>query len=219
MTTRLMKFALLSASIILTLSYNRAVLAERLVAHVCWMGTDCVKEYLISSVRHNDEVKAHTRTVFFENGKITKRRTESRTLSCKTKPPEDHHNAVEYTLWMDLCKGQKTQWSPEVELSGTAPLNIPKQFQGAWDGSPELCKGESSDLRIRVKSNKINYYEAVCLLKKVIASDRYRFSGSFDCEGEGHKWTYNILLKLDAGKLISKFNNPSFSYPALSRCK
>lgn len=93
-------------AIILILSYNQAVLAERLIAHVCWMGGECVKEYLISSVRHNDQVKIRIRDVLINNGNITEKKPiDNLTVSCKTKPRDDHAHAIEYTRWMAVCKG------------------------------------------------------------------------------------------------------------------
>ena len=42
---------------ILMLISNQVVHAEQLIAHVCWMGSECTKEYLISSVRHKSKQK------------------------------------------------------------------------------------------------------------------------------------------------------------------
>lgn len=98
---------------------------------------------------------------------------------------------------------------------------IPKQFQGAWDameGKVDRCKyGSESDSRFTVKSTEIRYYEAVCKLKKVVASNSDNFSGDFDCEGEGNKWKTIIQLKLDNGRLIHKGSGPRISRN--TRCK
>jgi uncharacterized protein len=92
---------------------NKVVLTERLIAHVCWMGNECVNEYLISSIRHNDQVKVRIRDVTIVDGDVKEGKPENRNISCKIEPHGDHAHAVEYTLWMAVCKGAKTQWSPE----------------------------------------------------------------------------------------------------------
>ena len=77
------------------------------------MGNECTKEYLISSVRDNDSVEVRVRDVSITDGKTTSERVEKLTLACSARPPYDHNHAVEYTRWMFVCNGQKTEWSPE----------------------------------------------------------------------------------------------------------
>lgn len=89
--------------LVLMFGYNQVVLAECLVAHVCWMGNECVKEYLISSDRHGDQVKVRIRD---DSGPI-----QNLTVSCKNEPPSDHAHAIEWTRWMAVCKGKRTAWS------------------------------------------------------------------------------------------------------------
>jgi hypothetical protein len=98
---------------ILMLISNQVVLAEQLIAHVCWMGNECIKEYLISSVRHNSNAKVRIRDMGINDGGTTEGNPENLTISCKTPPPSDHYHAIEYTRWMFVCKGQKTEWSPK----------------------------------------------------------------------------------------------------------
>ena len=88
------------------------VFAECLVAHVCWMGNECVKEYLISLDHHGDQVKVRVRDDSIVNGKVAKKGPiQNISISCSNQPIEDHNHAVEWTRWMAVCKGQRTQWS------------------------------------------------------------------------------------------------------------
>ena len=112
--------------------------------------------------------------------------------------------------------------SPCHSLAGDKSLKfgIPKQFQGHWgSGTPEVCKlGSESASWFTVTSSKIIFNEDFCELKKIIASDRYKFSGYFYCAGEGEESTEQVTLKLDNGKLIQI--NKFISGASLSfRCK
>lgn len=98
---------------LLMFTFNHVALAEQLIAHVCWMGNECIKEYLISSVRNNDKAVVRVRDVAINDGNISGTKSEKLTISCKAKPPYDHNHAVEYTRWMFICNGQKTEWSPK----------------------------------------------------------------------------------------------------------
>jgi uncharacterized protein len=91
---------------------NHPVPGERLIAQVCWMGNECIREYLISSVRDGDRVHARVRDVELAEGAVTEGEPVDVTVSCRRRPPDDHAHAVEYTRWMALCKGERTQWSP-----------------------------------------------------------------------------------------------------------
>jgi ankyrin repeat protein len=94
---------------------------------------------------------------------------------------------------------------------------VPKPFQGTWDPA-ERCKPESeSDSRIVVERMRIKYWEADCRLTKVIAADARDFSGRFDCEGEGNRWTQQIALSINDGKLIHKSTRTT--WPILFRCR
>lgn len=98
--------------LVLMFNYNQVVLAECLVAHVCWMGNECVKEYLISSDHHGDQVKVRIRDDSINDGKIASRGSiQNLTVLCKNEPPSDHAHAIEWTRWMAVCKGKRTAWS------------------------------------------------------------------------------------------------------------
>lgn len=111
--------------------------AERLIAHVCWMGNECVKQYLISSRRLNDKVKVRIRDVQVSDGIIEEGNPRDLTISCKARPPGDHSHAVEYTLWMDVCRGEKTEWSPEATKVG-APTPSATGTPSAKEGQTQI---------------------------------------------------------------------------------
>jgi hypothetical protein len=102
---------------------------------------------------------------------------------------------------------------PEEPMRG----DIPKPFQGTWDPA-ERCDPESeSDSRIVVEPMRVRYWEADCRLTKVIAADVHDFSARFDCEGEGNRWTQQISLSINNGKLIHK--STKTRWPILFPCK
>lgn len=100
----------------------RVAFAEQLIANVCWGGVDveieCVNEYLISSAPlKKGNVKVRVRDEFSIDGRVSKstqRDQRDVVISCKKRPPNDHATAIEYTRWMYVCKGEKTEWSPEA---------------------------------------------------------------------------------------------------------
>jgi hypothetical protein len=114
----------------------------------------------------------------------------------------------------NLAKGSSSSAAaPKEPMRG----DMPKPFQGTWDPA-ERCKPDAeSDSRIIVERTRIKYWEADCRLIEAIAVDANNFSGRFDCEGEGNRWTQPVSLSIDNGKLIHK--SKQTRWPVLFRCE
>lgn len=97
--------------------------------------------------------------------------------------------------------------SNSVAASGS----IPSSMHGTWDISSGACKRDDGEEHTVIKSNFISQHESRCSLKKIKASSKNKFVGSFACGGEGETWTDTYSLELTGGKLLRKDESGEFT--------
>jgi hypothetical protein len=116
-----------------------------------------------------------------------------------------------YSVWSSIFGKIETFEATRVGWAGAdnnpgavvgAAQNIPMQFQGHWDKSPGCKPDSESEVEMDVTSNKINYYEVACRLKKVISADAHHFAGTFECFEGGDDFTEQLTLQVDQGMII-----------------
>lgn len=159
----------------------------QLIANVCWMGNECMKEYLISSVRNGEVVKARVRDISTVEGRVTNDEVSEVTVSCRSKPQDNHANAVEYTRWMAVCQGRRTDWSPEI--ASPAPSKVPDEQLS--DGQPSGVGGRTGESAVGGTASSVQpsatdsaVVEEVVVkdgskVRGQIASDKARFRSTF----------------------------------------
>lgn len=91
---------------------------------------------------------------------------------------------------------------PNASAGGkSSTVAIPRQFQGDWVYNPKSCMIVDPGSGYTITSVSFCVEDGCSTLRKVIASDQYRFSGYFS-DDDDRKSIEKILLKLDKGKLF-----------------
>lgn len=83
-----------------------------------------------------------------------------------------------------------------------APKPVPARFQGTWDFVDGDCSAQS-DLRIRVGTNSVQFYESTGMVNGFEQRDDNTVILNLSMEGEGEKWEERFRLALvDGGKFL-----------------
>jgi hypothetical protein len=83
-----------------------------------------------------------------------------------------------------------------------APKPVPAKFQGTWDFVDGDCSAQS-DLRIRVGTNSVQFYESTGVVNGFEQPDDNTVILNLAMEGEGEKWEERFRLALvDGGKFL-----------------
>ena len=83
-----------------------------------------------------------------------------------------------------------------------APKPVPARFQGTWDFVDSDCSAQS-DLRIRVGTNSVEFYESTGVVNGFEQPDENSVILNLSMEGEGEKWEERFRLALvDGGKFL-----------------
>lgn len=86
---------------------------------------------------------------------------------------------------------------------------IPKPFQGLWDVSADACNKQYSDMRLRISSSTIEYWESTGDLLEIIESKHISLIARFAFSGEGELWESKItyLLLNKQRELVQSFDD------------
>ncbi len=96
-----------------------------------------------------------------------------------------------------------------LSLPSHANSQIPKPFQGLWDASADACKKQYSDMRLRISSSAIEYWESSGNLLEIIESKHISLIARFAFSGEGESWESKVTYFLlnEQRELVQVFDD------------
>ena len=96
-----------------------------------------------------------------------------------------------------------------TSLCSQASNQMPEPFQGVWDASADACKRKFSDMRLRISTSKIEYWESYGNLIEIIESKNTSLTARFVFIGGGESWETKVTYSLlnEQSDLVQTFDD------------
>lgn len=96
---------------------------------------------------------------------------------------------------------------------------FPERYRGVWDPNPEACGHRSSDARLVIDQDTVEYWESSGQITEILKDNVYELRVKLEMVGEGEEWVKLAVYKLSkSSSVITEYFDDYSSFSRV-RCK